>query len=39
VFDGIKKRNIRKGEVAFHFLEAHTSSKVMNLTDIWHKNG
>jgi hypothetical protein len=39
VFHGIKKRNIRKGEVAFHFLEAHRSSRVMNLKEIWHKTG
>ena len=39
VFHRRKEGNVREGEVAFHFLEAHTSSKVMNLTDIWHKNG
>ena len=31
VSHGIKKRNIRKAPVGFHFLEAHTSSRVMNV--------
>jgi hypothetical protein len=38
VFHRGKKRNIRKAQVGFHFLEAHSSSRVMNLTEIWHKN-
>ena len=39
VFHGIKKRNIRKAQIGFHFLEAHRSSRVMNLMEIWNKNG
>jgi hypothetical protein len=39
LFHGIKKRDIGKGEIGFHFLEAHRSSRVMNLKEIWHKNG
>ena len=33
-----KKRNIGKGEVGLHFLEAHKSSKGKNLKEIWHNN-
>ena len=39
LFDGRKKREIGKGEIGFHFLEAHSSSREMNLKEVWHKNG
>ncbi len=32
-------RNIREGQVGLYFLEAHNPSRVMNLQEIWHKNG
>ena len=36
LFDGREKREIGKGEIVFHFLEAHSSSGVINLMEIWH---
>jgi hypothetical protein len=36
LFHGTKERNIREGEIGFHFLEAHRSSRGMNLKEIWH---
>jgi len=39
LFNGSKKRKIGKGEISFHFLEAHSSSREMNLKEVWHKNG
>lgn len=36
LFGGREKREICKGEIGFHFLEAHSSSRVMNLMKIWH---
>jgi len=39
LFDGRKKREICKGEIGFYFLEAHSSSRVMNLMETWHKSG
>ena len=38
-FDGSKKREICKGEIGFHFLEAHSSSRVTNLMEVCHKSG
>jgi hypothetical protein len=38
LFQGREKGDIGEGEVAFHFLEAHRSSRLMNLKEIWHKN-
>jgi hypothetical protein len=34
-----KKRDIGEGVVVFHFLECHKSSRLINLKEIWHKNG
>ena len=36
LFDRREKREICKGEIGFHFLEAHSSSRVMNLKEVWH---
>jgi len=38
MFQGRKQGDIGEGEVGFHFLEALSSSRVMNLQEIWHKN-
>jgi hypothetical protein len=35
LFDGRKKREICKGEIGFHFLEAHISSESLYLKEIW----
>lgn len=37
MFNRRKERNICEGEVGFHFLEAHRSSRLMNLKERWHK--
>ena len=36
LLDGRKKREICKGEIGFHFFEAHSSSRMMNLVEVWH---
>ena len=36
LFDGSKKREICKGEIGFHFLEAHSSSESVYLKEVWH---
>ena len=36
LFDGRKKREICKGEIGFHFFEAHMSSESVYLKGIWH---
>ena len=36
LFDRREKREICKGKIGFHFFEAHSSSRVMNLMKIWH---
>ena len=38
-FQRRKKRDIGEGEVGFHFLECHRSSRRVNLKKIWQKNG
>ena len=38
LFDGSKKREICKGEIGFHFLEAHMSSESVYLKEVWHKS-
>ena len=37
LFNGSKKREIGKGEIGFHFLEAHSSSREMHLVGVWHE--
>jgi len=36
-FQRRKQRDVGEGEVGFHFLEAHSSSRRMNLKEIWQK--
>jgi len=36
-FHGVKKRDIGEGEVGFHVFESHSSSRMFNLQEIWHK--
>jgi hypothetical protein len=36
LFHGRKEGEIGEGEIGLHFLEAHKSSRVMNLKEIWH---
>jgi len=37
-FHGVKKGNIGKGEVGFHFFEAHSSSTLFNLKELCQEN-
>jgi hypothetical protein len=39
MFQRGKQRDIGEREVGFHFLEAHRSSRMMNLKAIWQING
>ena len=36
-FDGVEKCDVGKGEVGFHFFEAHSSSRLIDLQDLWQK--
>lgn len=33
-----EKRDIREAQVGFHFFEAYSSSRLIYLAEIWHKN-
>jgi hypothetical protein len=37
-FAGVKKGNVGKGQGGFDFFEAHSSSMVVDLKELWQKN-
>jgi len=37
-FAGVKKCNVGKGQAGIDFLEAHSSSRLVNLKELWQKN-
>ena len=36
-FDGAEKCDVGKGKIGFHFLEAHSSSRLIDLQELWQK--
>ena len=37
-FAGVKKSNVGKGRVGIDFFEAHSSSRLVDLKELWQKN-